>query len=986
MVTGQTEAEISNLEGDGMTRQVLTICILGLTLLACGACVAVAAGLLDNSDFSSAEGWTIPPGGQWEIANDDGHSGAACLRYRSAHAADIGGVIRDFDCQPNTDYVIAAWLKSDGKLVPSLQIIAPDNDKTVVASLSAASASIEWKMTAVKFNSGQSTRLRTAIGAGLEHLKSGKAPAGECCIDDVQVWAAADAPADLAVPGGLMRTAPGQNVALGKPYKLSPGPNYGFSADAGDATQLTDGVYSVGYFWVQKSTVGWSRGTVQISIDLGEPQPILGLSYNTAAGVAGVGWPAAIMVFVSDDGREWWTAGELTKLASSKGMPPAEGYGVHRYWTDELDTHGRYIQLVIAPGTQYTFCDEIEVFKGPDALLAQERAGIPTTNPMDSVVGMVVDAGVLNTTLQEIAQVREALDAANVDQAVTDDIARQLDAAATEARELSGLTPSFEAISPLSPTHEQVLAARARLWRAQGMPAYSIWQNNRWDPLKPADLPSENVAPPRINVAMMANEVRSEAINVTSAAEAPAEVFVHTSGLPGSPTPEYLSLRPVWWTGTGMGRIVASALPETDPRPEGYAFTAHPGLTQQAWVMVDSSAIDPGDYAGTLHLTVNGQRISDVPFTLHVSQVRMPDDVTLITGGWDYTNSPHRGITADNQQAVVEFFKRYKINGTWATSGALPFGKHDANGAMTEPPSTANFDQWVSLWGEGIKRYYVFVAFNTPVETDAQKRRIADWITFWADHMEELGLEKSQLALLLYDEPHDAKGDQLIISYANVISATEPEVILWQDPTWRDPREATPEMLRSVSLLCPNRPQWYNNRAAFEEVYLGLRDEGKKLSFYSCSGPVRALDPYSYHRLQAWDCFRYGGEESFFWALGDNSGASSWNEFAADGPGYAPQFLSDSGCDSSKHMEAIRESAFDYEYLRMLRNAVSAAEQAGRADQDLVKRAKALLTEGPERVLEAENVSAWGWYDDRDRSIADEVRVEVLAALEALAR
>lgn len=970
-----------------MTRHTLIASVLCVALAAVGCGGAAADGLLGNAEFAGAEGWAIPAGGQWEIANDDGHSGATCLRYRSAQATGIGGVTCDFDCQPNTDYVIAAWLKSDGELVPALQVIAPDNEKpVVVASLSAASASIEWKMTAVKFNSGQFARLRIMIGAGLEHLKSGKAPAGECCIDDVQVWAAADAPADLAVPGGLMRTPPGENIALGKPYRMSPGPNYGFSADADDATQLTDGVYSVGYFWVQKSTVGWSRGTVQISIDLGEPQPILGLSYNTAAGVAGVGWPAAIMVFVSDDGREWWTAGELTKLSSSKGLPPAEGYGVHRYWTDELNAHGRYIQLVIAPGTQYTFCDEIEVYKGPDALLAQERAGIPTTNPMDAVAGMVVDTGVLNTTLQEIAQVREALEAAEVDQATEDAIAGKLSAAEQAARELGGLTASFEAIAPLSPPHEQVLAARAQLWRAQGLPAYSVWQNNRWDALKPADLPSENPAPPKINLAMMANEVRSEAINVTSAAETPAEVFVHTSGLPGSPRPEYLSLRPVWWTGTGMGRLVASVLPGIDPGPEGYAFTAYPGLTQQAWVMVDSSAVEPGEYTGTLHLTANGQRITDVPFTLHVSQVGMPDEMTLISGGWDYTNNPHRGITADNQQAVVEFFKRYKINGTWATSGAMPFGKHDANGAMTEPPSTANFDQWVSLWGEGIKRYYVFMAFSTPVETDAQKRRIADWITFWADHVEELGLEKSQLALLLYDEPHDARGDQLIIGYANVISATEPEVILWQDPTWRDPREATPEMLRSVSLLCPNRPQWYNNRAAFEQIYLGLRDEGKKLSFYSCSGPVRALDPYSYHRLQAWDCFRYGGEETFFWALSDNSGASSWNEFAADGPGYAPQFLSDSGCETSKHMEAIREGVFDYEYLMMLRDAVSAAEQAGRADHDVVKRAKALLTEGPERVLEAENVSAWGWYDERDRSIADEVRVEVLAALEALAR
>ena len=52
-------------------------------------------------------------------------------------------------------------------------------------------------------------------------------------------------------------TPPGPNIALHKPYTLQPLPTYGDCADPGDATQLTDGVYTEGYFWVQPSTVGW---------------------------------------------------------------------------------------------------------------------------------------------------------------------------------------------------------------------------------------------------------------------------------------------------------------------------------------------------------------------------------------------------------------------------------------------------------------------------------------------------------------------------------------------------------------------------------------------------------------------------------------------------------------------------------------------------------------------------------------------------------
>jgi hypothetical protein len=43
--------------------------------------------------------------------------------------------------------------------------------------------------------------------------------------------------------------APGmENLALRKPYTLEPSPNYAHCTDPGDATQLTDGQYTDGYF------------------------------------------------------------------------------------------------------------------------------------------------------------------------------------------------------------------------------------------------------------------------------------------------------------------------------------------------------------------------------------------------------------------------------------------------------------------------------------------------------------------------------------------------------------------------------------------------------------------------------------------------------------------------------------------------------------------------------------------------------------------
>src|SRR5208337_4133163 len=109
-----------------------------------------------------------------------------------------------------------------------------------------------------------------------------------------------------------------KNIALGRPYTLYPQPNYPLCNGPDVTKQLTDGKYTSGYFWTQKSTVGWVHKYPVITIDLGEIYPIRGLSYNTAAGVAGVQWPSHIYVFVSDDGKSFFEAGDLVSLAGKR--------------------------------------------------------------------------------------------------------------------------------------------------------------------------------------------------------------------------------------------------------------------------------------------------------------------------------------------------------------------------------------------------------------------------------------------------------------------------------------------------------------------------------------------------------------------------------------------------------------------------------------------------------------------------------------------
>jgi hypothetical protein len=162
------------------------------------------------------------------------------------------------------------------------------------------------------------------------------------------------------------------NIAKGRPYTLTPRPNYPLTTDAGDDVQLTDGVYadSTATIWNQISTVGWSDANpVTIVIDLQSVQPIAGVSYSTAAGVAGVQWPRSIFVLTSDDGQHYFKAADLAAIPAGGVGPPVSGYAAFRFSTNTLRTHGRYVAIVVDQNGPYTFCDEIEIIGGDTSWL-----------------------------------------------------------------------------------------------------------------------------------------------------------------------------------------------------------------------------------------------------------------------------------------------------------------------------------------------------------------------------------------------------------------------------------------------------------------------------------------------------------------------------------------------------------------------------------------------------------------------------------------
>lgn len=342
----------------------------------------------------------------------------------------------------------------------------------------------------------------------------------------------------------------------------------------------------------------------------------------------------------------------------------------------------------------------------------------------------------------------------------------------------------------------------------------------------------------------------------------------------------------------------------------------------------------------------------------------------------------------ENMDQIIAHMREHFVDSPWGTSGVMPYGEYDAQGNMTVPPDTAAFDEWRGRWPDA-RQYLVFSSVGSSIGAHKEgapefDTAVQAWVRFWAEYMTKNGLEPSQLGLLILDEPSQPEQDARIAAWARPIRAANTGVKVWLDPVHSDMAKANQEMIALCDVLCPNRSIFNQQGQAYQDYFAERRRQGTELAFYLCSGPVRLLDPYAYHRLQAWSCWKHGAEATYFWAFGDNGGGSSWNEYAAPGTDYCPMFLDAKGVTPGKHMEACREGIEDYEYLVMLEQAIKAAEGQTPPKADAIERARALLSECPGLVLDTGTSDSLMWSAEVDRSVADAVRAEIIAVLEDL--
>ena len=268
--------------------------ILGLTA------VQAQEALVQDSDFVQLPGaWIVPPDAPWSGTNADGHSDNHSLHYSAPGRSRTEPVTQTITLPADTALVLSCALKGDGTLTPVVRLrLAGEEGAELVRIVGEGQPGL-WRQYFADFNSGAGGEAVVELWPDIMHLQSPEraGPAGTAGFDDVHVVLPQDA---AALRTEHSEAVAYENIARGKPYTLHPMPNYPLCTDPDDRIQLTDGQYTVGYFWTQKTTVGWVRlDQIVITIDLENHYPIRGLSFNKAAGIAGVNWPQAIEVNAS---------------------------------------------------------------------------------------------------------------------------------------------------------------------------------------------------------------------------------------------------------------------------------------------------------------------------------------------------------------------------------------------------------------------------------------------------------------------------------------------------------------------------------------------------------------------------------------------------------------------------------------------------------------------------------------------------------------
>jgi len=739
-----------------------------------------------------------------------------------------------------------------------------------------------------------------------------------------------------------------ENLALGRPYTLVPGPSYAYCSDEGDLTQLTDGAF-VGpeQFWIQAGCVGWKLpvdGDADVVIDLGAVHALDTIRFRTSSGPnADVYLPSGVFA-VSDDGETFHLVAHVDTWGDEQ---------LSRRWVsaENLRTRGRFVLVRLRANGVYAFTDEIEVMAGAHDPAAVTLPG----ETLEPQVQEVVLTPLQRRLVRDLTGLRAAL--SGLPDGTGDELRRR-------TREAESLTAALEEVTGAQAEAAEAAVAGVHtdvLRAVRGERSLVAWPVAPYALASPRDLPPARPARP-IRVTLARHAHAAAAIDIANLGDESVNVRVAAEQLD-----DLVRLREARFIPTRQGNLLADALPLLDDGE----ITIPARQTRQLWLSVASGEAEPGAYAGAV--SIAGCQPDRIPVTVTVAPARIPDDLPYSTYSWQYPDTwpALQGI----EDAAVADLVAHHTNVTILTAGSAPWpAEVDEQGNLTAPMDFAQHDRMVELcrpmsahgiaWfvnlAHGRRGFDQFERMSPPY-----RRLFGQWMTAWVEHLRGLGIGHDRF--LFY--PIDESIDEVYVEIARLTREVDPRVRLFADPLARDSDERLRQVLPLVDVWCPYLTMYERRPWQLDMI----RDTGATVWSYLVGR--REAPPYAHYRLHHWRAWREGATGAGFWCYaqgGDWQDADLWDDFSGGNADYGVIYTLTGAPDDISRAEAIipgkrweawREGVEDWLYLWLFDRAI-----AGRADE---AAQRAWLAQAVAEVLDG--------ADDPAR--ADAARSEILARL-----
>ena len=741
----------------------------------------------------------------------------------------------------------------------------------------------------------------------------------------------------------------GTNLALGKTATFSLQPNYSLCS-GDDSTDLFDGRFwqpGDSGFWTDRGTVGWQFGRkpgVLISVDLGEVYAIDTIGFDSASGAAQVTFPAAMLVYVSDDGQTWHYLADLINEAI-----PQDQYVRHRFVARDLRTRGRHLAIYLVKGGFYGFIDEIEVIeaKGDPAAVNFPGPGIGAGQIKGDALDRAQNAVQKNIERYFVQAARDqVLALEGEDRAATLDQLDELEQGVPAgvgseevdyARGLPHTRFGARVCKAMGAYYSRRSRQSALLWQ----PTSSMWSHRT----NPFSRPSEAVAP-ALHADMMIGEYEPVAFNLSNNTAEPMIIQVEVGplravGVKGTwPVAQIKTHITTHVVGSGF-LFFDDALPPLDP--DGAILP--PGMTRQVWLLLHSRGVEAQDYRGRVRVKA-GDDYFELDLSARVYPVEMPADPTYTAQSWGYfTWEPAKGY---EEQAAAELERCY-ANAHVLHHAYIPWPKVDKGTQKLIRPLKVDFTkldemlayrpyvrQWL-LWTGfefGYMNLNYYRASDMPkIGTPEHEALFKEWVRQIRDHLTARGYPTDKWAFYWVDEPGDDGFEKYIIRSSSLAKDVDPTILIWED------HQISLEMLEkypdAIDIHCCPLKYYRQHPEILEHV---LAEE--QAGIHYVAGSSKANDPHQYYRLHHMAAVELGLDGAGMWVWGDDGG--QFSDYAGQHPSYGMVYATAQGPISGKRREAWREGIEDVELWRQLGRVA-----AERGDGALGR----LHREGPSRLV-----------------------------------